>query len=296
MRSTKLALVVPLLLALSATFAGAADGPGAVLVVTPSMRDCLFGAGGTLARMAAEGRPVYIAVFGNEEKESVSLGPAETRLANNREGEGAAKIIGAREVINLGHKSGELGYLSSSELRNQVMALTRLYQPEILFFPDWYVHYQDDNDLYRVGRMAEESPYGGSSYFLQELSYLGFAGRAARQYYFFVPYRPYRAREGGEGPATMKQVDLAQGGLLERKLEAILACRTANERWADDVRRRSGRAALKTADLVRAFVTELAEAAGARHGLRYAEEFNHLRPVAGLPAHVREKAIPKPKP
>lgn len=268
-----------------------------MLVVTPSMRDCLFGAGGTLARMAStEGRAVYIAVFGNEEKESVKLGPAETRLANNREGERAAKLIGAREVINLGHKSGELGYLSSSELRNQVMALVRLYQPEILFFPDWYVHYQDDNDLYRVGRMAEESPYGGSSYFLQEMSYLGYPGRAARQYYFFVPYRPYRAREGGEGPATMKQVDLAKEGLLERKLAAILACETANERWAEDVRRRSGRSGLKTDDLVRAFATELAEAVGARHGLRYAEEFNHLRPVPGLPAHVREKAIPKSKP
>lgn len=288
--------LVLLAAAASCRCAWAADGAGAVLVVTPSMRDCLFGAGGTLAKMAAEGRPVYIAVFGNEEKESVNLGPAETRLANNREGETAAKRIGAREAINLGHKSGELGYLSSSELRNQVMALTRLYEPEILFFPDWYVHYQDDNDLYRVGRMAEESPYGGSSYFLQELSYLGHPGRAARQYYFFVPYRPYRAREGGDGPATMKQVDLAADGLFERKLAAILECKTANERWAEDVRRRSGRRELSTEQLVRAFVKELAEAVGARHGLKLAEEFNHLRPVPGLPAHVREKAIPSKRP
>lgn len=269
-----------------------AQTPGPVLVITPSMRDAVFGAGGTLAKMADEGRPVYIAVFGNEEKESVDLDAAATRLAANAEGERAAKIIGAREVINLGHKSGELAMLSSSELRNQVMTLTRLYQPEILFFPDWYVHYQDDNDIYRVGRMAEESPYGGSSLFLQEMSYLGKRGFAARQYYFFVPYRPYRAREGGEGGgAVMKQVDIAP--VMARKLEAILACTTANERWAADVRRRSGRTGLATPDLVRAFAEELAAAVGTRHGLRFAEEFNHLRPRTGLPEHVREKTRKK---
>jgi LmbE family N-acetylglucosaminyl deacetylase len=260
---------------------------GNVLAITPSMRDVLFAAGGTLARMAGEGRAVYIAVFGNEEKLSVGQGPAETRIANNAEGERAAKMLGVREVINLGHKSGELGMLSSSELRNQVMALTRLYKPEILFFPDWYVHYQDDQDLYRTGRMAEESPYGGSSLFLQEMSYLGFPGASARQYYFFVPYRPYRKGEGGEGNATMKQTDI--GEVLEKKIEAVLQLRTANEAWAAELSARSGRK-LEAGELVRAFVTELAETTAQPHGLRYAEEFNHLRPVGGLPAHVREKA------
>jgi len=260
---------------------------GNVLVVTPSMRDALFAAGGTLARMAAEGRAVFIAVFGNEEKLSLAQGPAETRIANNQEGERAAKMLGVREVINLGHKSGELGMLSSSELRNQVMALTRLYKPEILFFPDWYVHYQDDNDLYRTGRMAEESPYGGSSLFLQEMSYLGFPGAAARQYYFFVPYRPYRKGEGGEGPAIMKQTDISD--VLAKKIEAVQQLKTANAAWAAELSTRSGRT-LNPDALVREFLTELSATVAAPHQLKHAEEFNHLRPVTGLPAHVREKA------
>ncbi|HUQ90146.1 MAG TPA: PIG-L family deacetylase, partial [Bryobacteraceae bacterium] len=260
---------------------------GSVLVITPSMRDCLFGAGGTLARMAAEGRAVYVAVFGNEEKLSSGLDPAATRIANNAEGELAAKALGVREVINLGHKSGELGYLSSSELRNQVISLTRLYKPEILFFPDWYVHYQDDNDLYRVGRMAEESPYGGSGLFLQEMTYLGFPGSSARQYYFFVPYRPYRKGEGGEGQATMKQVEI--GPVLEQKIAAILRMKTSTAEWAAQMSARAGKT-LKGEELTRNFLTELAETIGKRHGMAFAEEFNHLRAVPGLPAHVRERA------
>jgi hypothetical protein len=268
--------------------AGAQQPKGAVLVITASMRDCLFGAGGTLALMAAEGRPVHVVVFGNEEKASTGLGPAETRLANDEEGEKAAKFLGVKEVLNLGHKSGEMGYISSSEMRNQVMAMTRLHKPEILFFPDWYIHYLTDNDIYRVGRMAEESPYGGSSLFLQDLTYMGFPGTAARQYYFYSPYRPYRAREGGEGQASMKQVDI--GAALARKIEAISMLGTANEAWAATVRKRSGKGALTTVELVKAFVEELAGESGKRSGIRFAEEFNHLGPRGGLPEHVREKA------
>jgi LmbE family N-acetylglucosaminyl deacetylase len=257
------------------TLALAQSGP--VLVVTPSMRDCLFGAGGTLAKMADSGRAVYVVVFGNEEKASVSMGPAETRLANNEEGERAAKSLGFREVLNLGHKSGEMGHISSSEMRNQVMAMMRLYKPETMFFPDWYVHYLVDNDLYRVGRMAEEAPYGGSSLFLQDLTYMGFGGFAAREYYFFTPYRPYRPREGGEGSADMARVGID----VERKVAAILMLKSANEAWADEVRRRSGRR-MATDELVRAFVEELA-------GAGKTEEFNHLKPRGGLPEHVLER-------
>ncbi len=264
-----------------------AQPKGAVLVIAPSMRDCIFGAGGTLAAMAAEGRAVHVVVFGNEEKASVHLGPAATRLANNEEGERAAKLLGFREVLNLGHKSGEMAYISSSEMRNQVMAMTRLYKPEILFFPDWYLHYLVDNDIYRVGRMAEESPYGGSSLFLQDLTYMGFPGAAARQYYFYSPYRPYRAREGGEGQASMKQVDIAPQ--IDRKIAAILKMKTSNEAHVAGIRARSGRR-LTTEEWVRSFVEEMAEAAGRRSGIKLAEEFNHLGSRGGLPEHVLERA------
>jgi LmbE family N-acetylglucosaminyl deacetylase len=278
------------LASLAVVMVAASWAQGPVLVITASARDAVMGAGGTLALLAQEGRPVYVAVFGNEEKASVEQGPAETRLANNEEGDRALKAIGAKEVMNLGHKSGELGQLSSSELRNQVMALMRLYKPEVLFFPDWYIHYLNDNDIYRVGRMAEEAPYGGGSLFLQEMTYLGYPGAAARQYYFFSPYRPYREKEGGEGQAVMKQVDISR--VLEKKLAALAEMKTSNDAWASELNRRSGRK-LDPAEHVRTFATEMAETVGSRHKMRYAEEFNHLRPVGGIPAHVRERAKAK---
>jgi LmbE family N-acetylglucosaminyl deacetylase len=93
--------------------ARAQESKGAVLVITASARDYLLGAGGTIARLIDEGRSVCVLQFGNDEKDSAGLGPAQTREANNIEAERAAKVLGAREVLNLGHKSGELGYVST---------------------------------------------------------------------------------------------------------------------------------------------------------------------------------------
>ena len=70
--------LVPVALLLSIPYVThAQESKGAVLVITASARDYLFGAGGALARMVDEGRPVYVLQFGNDEKDSVGLGPAD---------------------------------------------------------------------------------------------------------------------------------------------------------------------------------------------------------------------------
>ena len=297
------ALGIPAALLVLVTVAVAAEKPepNGVLVVTASARDYLLGAGGTLAKMIDEGRPVYVLQFGNDEKDSIQIGPAATRLANNEEGELAARLLGVKEVLNLGHKSGELAYISSSEMRNQVMTMVRFYRPEILFFPDWYAHYLHDDDVYRVGRMAEESPYGGGDYFVQEMTYIGYGGYAPREYYFYIPNRPYRPREGGEGQAQLRHVDIAPA--FDRKVRAILELKTSNKRYAVHTRERLQLAGRphellaeinenSTAQLIRTYLEELAGTVGAKHGLRYAEEFNYLGRRTGLPAHIRERARP----
>ncbi|MEX2299395.1 MAG: PIG-L family deacetylase [Bryobacterales bacterium] len=275
--------------------------PNAVLVITASARDYLFGAGGTLAKMIEQGRPVYVLQFGNDEKDSTGLGPAATRLANNEEGERAARQLGVKEVLNLGHKSGELAYISSSEMRNQVMTMVRFYKPQTMFFPDWYAHYLNDDDVYRVGRMAEEAPYGGGGYFVQEMTYIGYGGYAAREYYFYIPHRPYRPREGGEGQAQLRHMDI--GSTFDRKVRAILELKTSNSRYALQTRQRLDLAGRphellrelnenSTVQLIRAYLEDLAAAVGLKHGLRHAEEFNYLGRATGLPEHIREHARP----
>src|SRR5919198_4802359 len=97
------------LMALLSAACPAADRE-AVLAVTAHAGDYLVGAGGTLAWLIDQGREVTVVQVTNDEKNSDGLGPAQTQKANSEEGRKAASLLGAREVVHLGHKSGELGY------------------------------------------------------------------------------------------------------------------------------------------------------------------------------------------
>lgn len=302
-RRSRNSLAVALALACAPITSGADPEPGGVLVVTATARDYVFGAGGLILDFVDQGVPVDVIHFGNGEKGGDGMKPSEVRERNRREAERAAEILGVRETLFLGHKSGELAYISSSEMRNQLMALVRFYKPRVLVFPDWYMHYLAEDDVYRVGRMAEEAPYGGGSYFLQEMTYMGRGGFAAREYYFYSPYRPYGPREGGEGRAQLKAVDVSDA--FDRKLSAARALATANRDYASVVKTRLEAAGRSTArlgdlgeaavgDLIDAYLREAAETVGAKHGLESAEEFNYLGVTQGVREHIRERARPIP--
>ena len=275
-----------------------------ILVVTKDSADYLFGAGGTLAKFTQEGYDVYLAQFGNDEKMSQGLSPAQSRLANVEEGRDAAKLLQVKDTVYLGHKSGEFGYVSSTEMRKQLFALIRHYRPRKLFIPDPYVHYLEDSDRYFLGRLAEEAwGYSGGGTFAPELWRAGLKGYGVREVYFYSASRPYRPREGGEGRARMMGVDVTS--TMDQKKTAIELLRTRNRVYARQTRDRL-RAAGRPLDLltpltdlavrrlVGAYVTELAETIGVKYGFERAEEFNY---VGGrgpeIPRHLSERAVRK---
>ena len=274
-----------------------------VLVVTAHAGDYLVGAGGTLAALIAQGHEVYVVQVTNDEKSSAGLGPAETQKANDEEGREAARLLGAREVVALGHKAGELGHLSSTELRQELFALIRYFKPRIIFIPDPYLHYDPDRDHYYVGKMAEEAwGYSGGSMFGPELARVGLAPYGAPEIYYYAVGRPYRPGEGGEGPARFRPVDITS--TFERKVRAILALKTTNRLYAVETRQRLREAGpdsrlpaefdeASSNQLTRAFLEELAQTIGKKHGFRHGEEFNYVGFTPGLPEHITERAVPK---
>src|SRR5260370_27102451 len=99
----------------------------------------------------------------------------------------------------------------------------------------------------------------------------GLRSHAAGDEYCSTWYRPYRDREGGEGTAQMRNVDIT--ATLDRKLRAILELKTSNRRYALQTMQRlekTGRHSpmlsaineASTDELVRAYVQQLAEPAG----------------------------------
>lgn len=280
----------------------AAQTPKSALVITAGSGDYLMAAGGTLASLADRGYAIYVLQIANDEKNSSSgLSPAETRLANTREGEEAGRMIGVREVVNLNHKSGELSQVSSNEIRNQIFALVRYFKPEIVFHPDPWVHYEPEWDQFWTARAAEEFSYGSSNYFLAEIGRMGFPAWGVAETYYYAPKRPYRPGEGGHNAAKFRAVDI--GPHFNRKVAAIQQLRTANRLYAEQTKLRLEFARRPSARLeqideasvrgvVRAYVEELAETIGKKHRFQYGEEFNWHGRGDPVPAHVRERAKP----
>lgn len=272
-----------------------------VLVVSAGSGDYIAGAGGTLVRLIGEGYTVIVVQFTNDEKNSVGLSPAETRLRNNREGDQAARILGVKEIVHLSHKAGELSQVSSNEIRNQIFALIRFFKPVKIFHPDPFIHYQPDWDQFYAARAAEESSYGSSNYFLAEIGRMGFPGYGVPETYYYAPHRPYRPGEGGHNAAKFVASDITE--TFAKKAAALEALSTANRRYATHVKLRLAAAGkpspkLQTIDdasagaLVHEWVEELAQTIGAKHGFTYGEEFNFHGRGESIPAHIRERAKP----
>lgn len=279
----------------------AAQAPNNVLVITSRPTDYLMAAGGTLAGLIQQGYSINVVQIGNDEKNSIGLSPAETRLANNRDGQNAARLLGITDVFILNHKTGELGQVSINEIRNQLFGLVRHYKPQIIFHPDPWVHYEPDWDHFFTARPAEEFSYGSGRYVGEEFTKMGLPSVSVPETYYYAANRPYRPGEGGHGGAKFRAVDISKNFNL--KIAALEQLQTTNRQYATHVKARLELAGKPSpllsvldrasiAGLIRAYAEELAETIGRKHGFRYAEEFNYHGPGPRIPEHVREKAKP----
>jgi hypothetical protein len=265
-----------------------------VLAVTSGSGEYLWGAGGTLAQLALDGYQVYVAQFGNDEKAAaVGLSPAETRWVNVEEGQEAAELLGFRDTIHLSHKSGELGHVSSTEMREQLFALIRHLRPSKIFIPDPYVHFQPDWDHYWVGKMAEDAwGYSGGGTFSPQLARMGLRPYSVPEVYFYAAGRPYRPGEGGEGNARLVGVDIARTFLAKTIALGMLRARNRALALEVGVVPDPGDEAAPRR-LAVALAEQLAREVGRQHGYEYGEEFNHVGRGDGIPPHVLERAVKK---
>jgi hypothetical protein len=153
--------------------------------------------------------------------------------------------------------------------------------------------------------MAEEAwGYSGGGTFANELERMGLKPYSVPEVYYYTVGRPYRPREGGEQNAKLMAVDIES--VMETKVRAMQLMHTRNRVRAIETRLRLEAAGKPLGGLellddgavkefARAWVGELGEAIGAKHGFVYGEEFNYVGPGAGedLPEHVMKRAVPK---
>ena len=103
-----------------------------VMVVTAHPDDPEFGAGGTVAKLAREGREVTYIIVTNGSKGSGDRQMTPERLAKIREEEqrNAARVLGVERVVFLGYEDGEVE--DTRALRRDVTREMRRWRPDLI--------------------------------------------------------------------------------------------------------------------------------------------------------------------
>lgn len=103
-----------------------------ILVIAPHPDDEVLGVGGTIARYAAEGAEVYVAIatrgYPPEFQEEIHQTVRQETLA-------AHKFLGVKETIFLSFPAAKLDTVPHREVNYQLFEIYQKIQPEIIFIP-----------------------------------------------------------------------------------------------------------------------------------------------------------------
>lgn len=217
-----------------------------VLVIMAHPDDAEFICGGTIARLAAEGREIHYVLVTSGNRGSHEAGMTMERLARIREEEQrrAAEMLGVREVTFLGYNDGEVEV--SLSLRRELVYAIRRVQAEVLLTFDPWRPYEIHPDHRNVGLCALDAVASARMpmYYPEQLTD-EIAAHRLKQVYFFSTSQPNH------------WVDVSD--YMDKKLEA-LHCHTSQMGNPD----------------VDEFVRQRARLIGVEHGYTYGESFHHI--------------------
>ena len=217
-----------------------------ILVIMAHPDDAEFICGGTVARLAAEGRDIHYLLVTSGDKGSNEAGMTPERLTTIREEEqrNAARMLGVREVTFLRHHDGEVEV--NLALRRELAQVVRNWQPDVVFTFDPWRRYEIHPDHRAVGLCALDALAAtrGPMYFPEQLSDTVGAHRVT-QVYFFSTDQPNH------------WVDISD--YMDKKIE-VLRCHASQVGDRD----------------MGEFMRQRARPVGLEHGYTFAEAFHHL--------------------
>jgi len=248
--------------------------PKNILILSAHADDCEFFAGGTVAKLIAEGAAAIEIIATDNARGSFELAAADL-VAQSRDVEArrAAAILGKREVRFLGYPDGFLGDTPVNELRQHYFRAIRELRPDAVFTFDPYEPFEPHPDHRRVAWAAMEAlSFSNMPLFHPEHREQGLQPHVVAERWFFA-----------KSP-TMSNTVIDVGPYLERKLDALCAHDSQMRSMIDDIRmnvqatgrftqvldmldRDNYRPALET------FIRAWAARVGARIGAEAGEEF-----------------------
>jgi LmbE family N-acetylglucosaminyl deacetylase len=236
-----------------------------VLVVAPHADDEVLGVGGTIARYAAEGHDVVVAILtGHGEDGPHPLGPKEIWDVVRREAKQAHGVLGVKETIFEEIPAVGVADQALWKLNKTTMDVMRAVSPDVVYVPFLYDVHKDHRELAHSFSVTWR-PCTETGRKIREV----FAYETVSETHWNLPYL-----EPGFFPNHWVDV----GGYLHKKLEA-LECFTSQMRPFPDARSLEA-------------VEALARWRGSQMGLCAAEAFVMLRTIR--PAALPQQGPPTP--
>jgi LmbE family N-acetylglucosaminyl deacetylase len=261
--------------------------------IAPHSDDHSIYAGGTIAKLIAEGYTGYLIRTSNDEKDSFELSLGQTIAANEADNQAMAGVLGIKKVFDLNYPNHSLDDVSRVEMRGRLIFLFRLLKVDTIFSYDPWGHYEENPDHYVTAQCVEAACWMS-------------AGHLDFPEHFAAGLKPHRVREKyyyARGPQLVNRVvDIST--TIDQKLNAIGANRTMLGNMVRELQAELLQRGLKLPQLegaateaIRAYADlqfrEAAASCGREHGLAYAEKFHYIGTDTPLDEYLRKHAVPK---
>ncbi len=268
---------------------GLAHGGKNFALVTPHLDDGPIFAGGTMAKMLKEGYSGYFIRTSNDEKDSYHRTLGETVLANERDTQAFVKALGLKQAFDLSYRNHRMDDVARTEIRGRLIFLFRLLKIDTVLSYDPWGHYEENPDHYVTAQAVEAACWmaGGRLDFPEHFA-AGLTPHSVSEKYYFA-----------RGPQLVNRV-VDTAATHAEKLAAIRACDTMITHMVKDLTdslaaRKLRLPALGSTEAKEAYIKLAFETrdagVGAKHGLRYGEEFHYIGPDAALEEYISRNAV-----
>jgi LmbE family N-acetylglucosaminyl deacetylase len=261
--------------------------------IQPHADDIPIFAAGTVAKLIQEGYTGYLIRTTNDDM----AGPGtvgETVLANERDNQEVARILGLKRVFDLNYSNHQMEGESRLEIRARFIFLIRLLKIDTIVCYDPWGHYEENPDHYVTAQCVEAACWmAGMGKDYPEHFAAGLQPHGVREKYYFA-----------RGPQLVNRV-VDIGGFIEKKIEVNRANKAQGPAGNSGARLRAELASRNlrlpllgnddetaSREYIREFLLRADREVGRKYGLEYAEQFHYIGPEPSpVEEYIKQHAV-----